>query len=98
MTYFILVYIFQVACRLHQRANKEEKYKYDFINLASRVEEFISRCLDALNDREYLRETILRSDEMEVLVTIAIKFERRKVILQNRVICSAISYLSMAIY
>ena len=98
ITYLILVYIFQVAEKLHQRANKKEPDKYDFINLASRVEEFTLRLLDPLNYNEYYRKKFFNNSETKVVVDTAIKFEQKKVILQNRVICSTISYLSMAIY
>ena len=102
ITYLILVYIFQVAKRLHQRANKckEQEEKHGFSNLASRVEEFILRCLDALNDDVHVRKEFLNNyyDETKVLVETAVEFKRKKVILQNREKCSAISNLSMAIY
>ena len=98
ITYLILVYIFQVAEKLHQRANKKEPDKYDFINLASRVEEFTLRFLDYLTYDKYDRKMFFNSPETKVLVKTAIKHEQKKVILQNRVICSTISYLSMTIY
>ena len=98
ITYLILVYIFQVAEKLHQRANKKEPDKYDFINLASRVEEFTLRLLDPLNYDKGARKRFFNNSETKDVVETAIKFEQKKVILQNRVICSAISYLAMAIY
>ena len=97
LTYLILVYIFQVAEKLHQRANKKESDKYDFINLASRVEEFTLRFLDPLNYDAYNRKMFFNNSETKILVKTAIKLKQKKVILQIRVICSAISYLSMAI-
>ena len=102
ITYLILVYIFQVAKRLHQRANecKEQEEKHGFSNLASRVEEFLLRCLDVLNDDVYVRKEFLNNyyDETNVLVETEVEFKRKKVILQNWGKCSAISNLSMAIY
>ena len=98
ITYLILVYIFQVAEKLHQRANKKEPDKYDFIRLACRVEEFTLRFLDSLSYDEYDRKMFFIDSETKVLVETAIKFEQKKVLLQNRVICSTVSYLSMTIY
>ena len=85
ITYLILVYIFQVAEKLHQRANKKEPDKYDFINLASRVEEFTLRFLDSLSYDEFDRKVFFNNPETKVLVETAIKFEQKKVI------CSTIS-------
>ena len=90
--------IFQVTEKLYQRANKKKPDKYNFLNLARRVEEFTLRFLDALNYDEDVRKTFFLNPETNALVEIAIKFEQKKVILQNRVICSVISYLSMVIY
>ena len=90
--------IFQVTEKLHQRANKKKPDKYNFLNLARRVEEFTLRFLDALNYDVGVRRTFFLNPETNALVETAIKFEQKKVILQNRVICSVISYLSMAIY
>ena len=90
--------IFQVTEKLHQRANKKKPDKYNFLNLARRVEEFTLRFLDALNYDVEVRKLFFLNPETNTLVETAIKFEQKKVILQNRVICSAISYLSMAIY
>lgn len=98
ITYLILVYIFQVAEKLYQRASKKEPDKYNFINLASRVEEFTLRLLDPLKYDKKERQRFFNSSETEIVVETAIKFEQKKVILQNRVICSVISNLSMAIY
>ena len=93
ITYLTTVYIFQVAEKLHQRANKKEPDKYDFMNLASRVEEFTLRFLDPLNYDAQNRKRFFNNPETSDLVNTAIKFEQKKVILQNRVICSRISYL-----
>ena len=88
--------LFQVAKGLHQRANKckEQEEKHGFSNLASRVEEFLLRCLDALNDDVYVRKEFLNNyyDETKVLVETEVEFKRKKVILQNWGKCSAISY------
>ena len=92
ITSLILVYIFQVAEKLHQRANKKEPDKYDFINLASSVEEFTLRFLDSLSYNEFDRKMFFNNPETKVLVETAIKFEQKKVI------CSTISYLSMTTY
>ena len=89
---------FQVAKKLHQRANKKEPDKYDFINLASRVEEFTLRFLDPLNYDAGNREEFFNNLETKDLVDTAIKFKQKKVILQNRAICSSISHLLMTTY
>lgn len=81
ITRLILVYTFQVAEKLHLRANKKEPDKYDFINLASRVEEFTLRCLDFLKYHEYDRKMFFNSSETKVLVETAIKLEQKKVLL-----------------
>ena len=62
------------------------------------MEEFTLRLLDPLNYDKDARKRFFNNSETKVVVETAIKFEQKKVILQNRVICSAISYLSMAIY
>ena len=91
------MYIFQVAEKLHQRANKKQPDMYDFINLVGRVEEFTLRFLDPLNYDAYNRKMFFNNSETTILVETAIKFEQKKVTLQNMVIGSAISYLSMTI-
>ena len=83
---------FQVAEKLHQRANRKEPDKYDFINLASRVEEFTLRFLDPLNYDKKNRETFFNNLETKDLVDTAIKFKQKKVILQNRAIYNAARY------
>ena len=90
--------IFQVSEKLHQRAKKEKTDKDKFLNLARRVKEFTLRFLDALNYDENERKKFFLNPETNALVETAIKFEQKKVILQNRVICSVISNLSMEIY
>ena len=90
--------IFQVSEKLHQRADKRKPDKYNFLNLARRVEEFTLRFLDALIYDVDVRKAFFLNPETNALVETAIKFEQKKVILQNRVICSVISYLSMVIY
>ena len=77
---------FQVTKKLHQRANKKKPDKYNFLNLARRVEEFTLRFLDALNYDVDVRKTFFLNPETNTLVETAIKFEQKKVILQNRVI------------
>ena len=79
----ILVYILQVAEELHQRANKKEPDKYDFINLASRVEEFTLRFLDPLNYDAKNRKMFFNNPETKDLVITAIKYEQKKVILKQ---------------
>ena len=81
ITYLILVYIFQVAEELHQRANKKQPDKFDFISLASRVEEFTLRFLDPLNYDSENRKNFFNNSETNDLVNTAIKFEQKKVIL-----------------
>lgn len=84
--------IFQVTEKLHQRANKKKPDKYNFLNLARRVEEFTLRFLDSLSYNEFDRKMFFNNPETKVLVETAIKFEQKKVI------CSTISYLSMTTY
>ena len=62
---------------------KEQEEKHGFSNLASRVEEFILRCLDAVNDDVYVQKEFVNNyyDDTKLIVETAIKFERKKVIL-----------------
>ena len=94
---------FQVAEKLHQRADKNAPDKYDFRNLASRVEEFTLRLLDALNYDTESRKMFFNNPETDVLLETAIKLEQKKVMLKGRqflykVIRSPVSYLLMAIF
>ena len=54
-------------------------YKHDFINLASRVEEFTLRLLDAFIFDVHIRAKYFGCREVEVLVETAINLEQKKV-------------------
>ena len=73
-----ILFFFQVAEKLHARADMNTSYKYDFINLASRVEEFTLRLLDAFDDFDFLVQYI-GCLEVDVLLETAINLEQKKV-------------------
>ena len=73
------IFFFQVAEKLHARADMNTSYKYDFINLASRVEEFTLRLLDAFHDLDFLQQYSGRSRALDVLVETAINLDQKKV-------------------
>lgn len=90
--------IFQVSEKLHQREKMKRTEKHKFLNLTRRVDEFTLRFLDALDCDVEKRKQFFLNPETNALVETAIKLDQKKVILQNRVICSVISNLSMEIY
>ena len=71
---------FKVAEKLHARADKETFGKYDFINLASSVEEFTLRLLDVItNNRLYFYLSCFPCRELDVFVETATATEQKKV-------------------
>jgi len=71
----------QVVEKLHDRADKSEYDKEDFIDLADRVEEFTLRFLDPMKYQENLREAFSDSTnpQTECILETAIKLEQKKV-------------------
>lgn len=73
----------QVAEELHSRADKNEPDKYDFIKLASRVEEFTLRFLDPLKYERLERQYFFNNPETDFIVETAIRLKQKKVIVKR---------------
>ena len=73
------VFFFQIAEKLHARAKEKKPDKYDFINLANRVEEFTLRFLDPLKYEEDERKEFFNNSETGLILKTAIKLEQKKV-------------------
>lgn len=76
----------QVAEELHSRVGKNEPDKYDFIKLASRVEEFTLRFLDPLKYERLERQYFFNNPETDFIFETAIRLKQKKVIVKR--LCS----------
>lgn len=78
-----LLLAIRVAEELHSRADKDEPDRYDFIKLASRVEEFTLRFLDPLKYERLERQYFFNNPETDFIVETAIRLKQKKVIVKR---------------